>query len=129
MESTIAHTDLVKEAISIMQLDERIPGRANLAGVRLSNTPQDEDSIYNIALGTGIGPLRIGMSLLKAAQYPERELGAEDGLADREFREFLLFLQKEADESRINSEIDQRFNVGSGSRIVHLITSHGTKGL
>jgi hypothetical protein len=127
MESTIAHTDLVKEAMNILQLDEHVPGRANLAGVRLTDTTQEDESMYNIALGTEIAPERIAMSCLRAAQYPESELSAEDQLAYGEFRQFMLFLQKAADESRINTEIDQRFNVGSASRIINLITGHGAR--
>jgi hypothetical protein len=126
MESTIAHTDLVKEAMEKLELRDTVPGRENLAGVRLGSEPPGKIT-YSVEMENGMSPEQIALICLKAVHVVEGGLDAEEQIAFLQFRQYLTLLQKATDESKTYREINQRFGVGSGARIVHLIAAHGSK--
>jgi hypothetical protein len=126
MTKTIAHTDLVKEAMEKLELKDTVPGRVNLAGVRLGTDPPGKIT-YSVEMQNEMGPEQIALICLKAVHVVEGGLDVEEQIAFLQFRQYLTLLQRAADESRTNREINQRFGVSSGARIVHLIASHGSK--
>jgi hypothetical protein len=52
-------------------------------------------------------------------------LRAKEQIAFLQFTEYLLLLKMATDASRTKNEINDRFILGSGSRMVGLITAHG----
>jgi hypothetical protein len=126
MESTIAHTDLVKEAMEKLELDDTVPGRVNLAGVQLGNEPP-ERVMYSIEMENGMSPEEIALICLKAVHVVEGGLDVEEQIGFLQFRHYLSLLQRAADDSKTSREINQQFSVTSAARIVHLIASHGGK--
>jgi hypothetical protein len=120
MISTMAHTDVVKGAMKALELEDRVHGRENLAGVHL--TPDSaKKTIYDIALTTPMEPEDIAKMLLNSVHG---KLTADEQLGFQQFRHYLELLETPARESVINREIDQRFIVGSGTRIVRLLAVH-----
>jgi hypothetical protein len=123
-ESTIAHTDLVKEAMEALELAQTVPGRENLAGVQLGTAPPDK-VIYSIEMENGMSPEAIALICLKAVHVVEAGLDPDEEIAFLQFRHYLTLLQRAADDSKTSREINQRFSVTSAARIVHLVVSHG----
>jgi hypothetical protein len=125
MTSTIVHTDIVKEANRVLEVKQRVRGRANLAGVHIGDTPEDATA-YHIEMANLIPPETIARICLQAVHAQDGSLTPDEIIAFLQFREYLCLLKKAADESQIANEINTRFIFGSASRIVRLITSHGT---
>jgi hypothetical protein len=55
MTRTISHTDIMKEAYHVLELEEVLPGRANLAGVHLDEQP-NKAITYHIEMADPIPP-------------------------------------------------------------------------
>jgi hypothetical protein len=125
MTASIVHTDVVKEALRVLELDEHVPGRANLAGVRLTGTPSPDRITYDVVMANPIGADTIAELCLKAVHAREGALNPDEQIGFLQFRNWLEQLQNPADESRLHREIAQRFILGSASRIVRIIVSHG----
>jgi hypothetical protein len=53
-------------------------------------------------------------------------LRVEEQIAFLQFTEYVLLLKRAADASRTKNEINGRFILGLDSRIIYLITAHGT---
>jgi hypothetical protein len=123
MMAKIAHTDLVKEAHRVLGLKDRVPGRANLAGVQITGNPPDK-VVYDVALTNAIDPQTIAKICLKAVHAKEGSMTDEEQIAFLQFRDFLALLETPARESETYREINQRFNVGSATRIVRLLAVH-----
>jgi hypothetical protein len=120
MTTTISHTDIVKEAMLALEMPDVVHGRDNIAGVHLTNKAPAK-KVYDIALTTPMDPEEIAKILLNSVHgnlTPEEQLGFQ------QFRHYMTLLETPARESRINGEINQRFLVGSGTRIVRLLAVH-----
>jgi hypothetical protein len=117
MKAVIADTEIVTEALIRLESDQNVHGRANLAGIQLTNEPPTK-KVYEIELATPIAPQAVALICLKAAHVCEGGLSPEEQILFLQFRGYFTLLQKAAEESWTSSEIDQRFIVGSGSRIV-----------
>jgi hypothetical protein len=125
MMATISHTDVVKEASHLLELEEVVPGRANLAGVHL-NEQSNNAITYHIEMADPIPPKVIAAICLKAVHSQADVLRAGKQIAFLQFTEYLLLLKRAADACRTKNEINGRFILGSGSRAVRLITAHGS---
>jgi hypothetical protein len=66
-------------------------------------------------------PQQIALILLNSVHG---KLSPEEQLGFQQFRHYMTLLETPARESRINGEINQRFIVGSGTRIVRLLAVH-----
>jgi hypothetical protein len=55
MTRTISQTDIVKEAYHLLELEEVVPGRANLAGVHLDEQPNNTIT-YHIEMADPVPP-------------------------------------------------------------------------
>jgi hypothetical protein len=83
--------------------------------------------MYSIEMENGMSPEEIALICLKAVHVVEGGLDVEEQIGFLQFRHYLTLLQRAADDSKTNREINQRFSVTSAGRIVHLIASHGGK--
>jgi hypothetical protein len=79
-------------------------------------------------MANGMESEQISAICLEAMYVMEGALGEEEQIAFLQFREYLCLLQQAADESQTTGEINQRFLLGSGSRIVTLLTNTPQKG-
>jgi hypothetical protein len=66
MKAVIAHTEIVTQALIDLELDQTIPGRANLAGVQLTDGPLTK-KVSEIELAPPIDPEAVAQICLKAA--------------------------------------------------------------
>jgi hypothetical protein len=107
MTSTIAQTDTVKEAKRVLEREDSVPRRVNLAGVHV------DDSTVAVA-----------KICLKARHTHEGALSSEEQVAFLQFREYLSLLKMAADMSRSRNEMNWPFAYSSGSWIVCLINAH-----
>jgi hypothetical protein len=121
MQVKIAHTDLVKEALRILEIADHVPGRANLGGVRLPATP--DKFIYEIMMANGMQPKPIAEICLKAVHVREGTLGPEQQIAFLQFMDYSSLVQPAGDQSVTNSQMNQRIILGFGTRIVTLLTN------
>jgi hypothetical protein len=124
MTNTIAQTDLVKEAMARLELENQVHGRENLAGVHLTTTPpKNGGTIYDIALTTPMDPSDVALILLKSVHGLGR-LTEDEQFGFQQFRNYLTLLETPARESVTSREINQRFLIGSASRTVRLMAVH-----
>jgi hypothetical protein len=125
MMRTISHTDIVKEACHLLELEEVVPGRANLAGVHLDEQPNNVIT-YHLEMAGPIPGEVIAAICFKAVHSQAGVLRAEEQIAFLQFTAYLLLLKRAADASRTKNENNGRFTLGSGSQIIRLIIAHGT---
>jgi hypothetical protein len=76
MKTVIAHTDIVTQALINLELEQHVPGRANLAGVQLNNLPPEKE-VYEIVLATPMEREALEMICLKAVHVCEAGLSPE----------------------------------------------------
>jgi hypothetical protein len=126
MFNMITHTAIVKEANRVLESVQDVRRRANLAGAQISDDLPNS-TMYDIALAIATDPARIAMICLKAVHAEEGSLDPDDQIIFLQFREYLTLLQTAANDSRLRTEISQRFIYGSGPRIVRLLASHEAK--
>jgi hypothetical protein len=124
MTRTIAHIDIVKEAYRVLELEEVVPGRANLTGVHLEAEPTNE-IMYNIVTANRVASEIIAAICLKAVHAEAGVLTEEEQIAFLHFRAYLGLLKPAADASRTRNEINSHFTLGSGSQIIRLLTLPG----
>jgi hypothetical protein len=124
MTRTIAHIDIVKEVYRLFELEEVVPGRANLAGVHLEAEPTNE-IMYDIVMANRVAPEIIAAICLKAVHAEAGILMEEEQIAFLQSREYLGLLKPAADASRTKNEINTHFTLGSGSGTTRLLTLHG----
>jgi hypothetical protein len=98
MTTTIAHTDIVKEAMQALELRNRVPGRENLAGVHLTDKAPAK-KVYDIALTTPMQPEDIAVILLNSVHG---KLRSEEQLGFQQVRHSWELLETLAHENRIN---------------------------
>jgi hypothetical protein len=122
---TIAYIDIIKEASRLLELDEAIPSRPNLAGVHLETEPTNK-IMYDVMMTNRVAPEIIAAICLKAVHIEAGVPTEEKQIAFLQFREDLRLLKQAADASRTKNEINSHFTPGSGSRIIRLLISHGT---
>jgi predicted Zn-dependent protease len=125
MTRTMSHINIVKEAYRLLELEEVIPGRADLAGVHLEAEPTNE-IMYDIVMANRVAPEIISAICLKAVHAEAGVLTGEEQIAFLQLRKYLDLLKQAADASRTRNGINSHFTLGSGSRIIRLLTSHGT---
>jgi hypothetical protein len=124
MTTTIAHTDIVKTCSHVLQLEDHVPGRTNLAGVQIDE--DESETMFNIELANPMPPEAIAQICPKAVHAQEGALTEEEQIAFLQFQTYLRFLKKAADRSRTKKDMSFRFTLGSGTRTLLLIVSHGT---
>jgi hypothetical protein len=122
MTRTIAHIDILKEAYQLLELEEVVSGRANLAGVQLEVEPTNE-IVYDIMMANRTRDHCSGLPQTVRAEAGV--LTEEEQIAFLQFREYLGLLKSAADTIRTSNEINSHFKLGSGSRIIPLLTLHG----
>jgi hypothetical protein len=127
MTNMIVHTDIVNEANRVLEIDQTVPGRSNLAGVHIDEQPP-RGTVYDIAFADLLPSETIVSICLNAVHAAHDSLGPDEQVAFLQFRQYLTALQTAADHSCISNEINRRFIFGSESRIARLIISHGRAG-
>jgi hypothetical protein len=124
MTRTIPHIDIVKEVYRLFELEEVVPGQANLTGLRLEAEPTNE-IMSDIVMANLVAPEIIAAICLKATHAEVSVLTEEEKIAFLQFREYLGLLKPAVDASRTRNEINSHSKLGSGSRIIRLLTLHG----
>jgi hypothetical protein len=117
MTRTTAHIDIVKEVYRLLELEEVVPGRANLADVHFETEPTNTIT-YDIVMANHVAPEIIAAICLKAGYSEAGVLKEEEKIAFRQFGEYLGLLKPAADASRTRNEINGHFILGSGSGIL-----------
>jgi hypothetical protein len=125
MTNTIAHTDMVKTCYRILDLEDHVPGRTNLTGVQIDEDEDEDEMMFNIELANPMPPEAIAQICLKAVHAQEGALTEEEQIAFLQFQAYLRLLKKAANRSRTKKDMNCRFTLGSATRIVRLIASHG----
>jgi hypothetical protein len=82
--------------------------------------------MYDIVMSNRVAPEIIAAICLKAVHAEAGVLTEQDQIAFLQFREYLGLLEQAADASWTRNEINTHFTLESGSRIIGLLTSHGT---
>jgi hypothetical protein len=124
MTRIITHIDIIKETYRLLELEEVVPGRANHAGVHLGAEPTNK-IMYDIVMANRVAPEIIAAICLKAVHAEAEVLTEEEQIAFFQFREYFGLLKPAADASRTKNEINSHFKLGSGSRIIRLLTLYG----
>jgi hypothetical protein len=123
MIHTIAHTDIVKEAGRALGLEEKIRKRANLGGAQYDDDNQPAKMCYIQVPPELDAEMTATICLSLAMTYPD----CLSDFVEKRFQSFVEYLRTLAIAERVserNSESDQQFICGSGSRIMSGLKSH-----
>jgi hypothetical protein len=127
MIRTIAQTDIVKEANHDLGLDEPVHERVNLGGVHISDEEPSAKKSH-LKLPLGLDAETIAACCLLVVDRHSGNMPEFPQIGFLRFVEYLKMLAIAARASRTNSETEQRFISGSGSRIITGFAAHRAPG-
>ena len=127
MLHTIAHTDIVKDANRVLELDEQLHKRDNLGGVQIDDRSPSENT-FDLEMPWNLDPETIAAICLKAVHADEGILTEGEEVAFFQFRDYLLLLRVAAKASRRDNEENHTFMLGSASRIITMLRSQRPPG-